>query len=151
MTDFLPAPVSTASSGEADLDLRSVLTILWARKAIIMSVVAAVTLITGLMLLQQPSQYTASTTLMLDTRKTQVVDFESVVSGLTVDEAAVQSEIAILSSRKLAYRVVDVLGLQNDPEFTVMILAKRLCSACWHGWASTAKNRLRRIIQSPKW
>jgi succinoglycan biosynthesis transport protein ExoP len=71
------------------------------------------------------SVYTASTTLMLDTRKTQVVDFESVVSGLNVDEAVVQSEVAILKSRKLAYRVVEALELRKDPEFNPQI-AERL-------------------------
>ena len=125
MTAPLPAPTPLGTLGDHEVDLRSVLNILWARKAIILSVMAVITLVTGLILLQQPSQYTASTTLMLDTRKTQVVDFESVVSGLNVDEAVVQSEVAILRSRKLAYRVVETLGLQNDPEFNPQI-AERL-------------------------
>lgn len=122
-TDSLSSPPPTGMN-DADVDLRTVLNVLWARRAIILSVMGVISLLALLVLLQLPSRYTAKSTLMLDTRTTQVTDFESVVSGLTVDEAVVRSEMAILSSRKLAYRVVESLKLQDDPEFNPQLREK---------------------------
>jgi len=61
--------------------------------------------------------YTATANLMIDTRKESVVDTTAVLSGLSADTGVVDTEVEILKSRHLAERVVDVLKLQNDPEF----------------------------------
>ena len=50
--------------------------------------------------------YTATTNVMIDPRKTNVVNLDAVVSGLNTDAAAVLSEIEILKSRALAEKVV---------------------------------------------
>lgn len=67
--------------------------------------------------LSQTPLYTAETTLLLDTRKTQVIDIQAVMSGLPPDFAAIRSELDILSSSELAKRVVERGGLLTDPEF----------------------------------
>ena len=64
-----------------------------------------------------PRQYTAEAVLQLDTSDTEFADFEAVVSQQDVDELAVASEIYVLASYPVALRVVDELGLTEDPEF----------------------------------
>jgi uncharacterized protein involved in exopolysaccharide biosynthesis/Mrp family chromosome partitioning ATPase len=46
-----------------------------------------------------------------------VVKLDKVVSELPAESGVVDTEAKILSSRELAQRVVDRLGLENDPEF----------------------------------
>lgn len=101
----------------ADLDLPSVLNLLWARRDIIIGIVVSCTLIAILLLLQQKSLYTANTTVMLVTRQNQIVDFQSVISGVKIDESTVRSEIAVMSSNAMAYRVAKSLNLFQDEEF----------------------------------
>ncbi|HEY2068840.1 MAG TPA: exopolysaccharide transport family protein [Rhizomicrobium sp.] len=64
-----------------------------------------------------PTRYSASSMVMLDPRKNNIADASAVVSELPVDPASVQDQIQILTSRDLAGRVIDKLGLANDPEF----------------------------------
>lgn len=61
--------------------------------------------------------YTAETLVMLEHRKTSVVKFEEVLGGLGADMSVMQSEVAVLKSPTFAEKVVDKLGLVNDPEF----------------------------------
>ncbi len=113
MTDQ-PTPAQQSNN---DLDLSSVLNILWGRRDVIAAITVAITLIVTIVLLQLRSEYTATASIMIDSRKTQVTDFESVVSGLQVNDAVVRSEMAIMTSQKLAGRVVKKLDLLQDPEF----------------------------------
>ncbi len=68
---------------------------------------------------QMTPLYTAETLVMLEHRKTSVVNFEEVLSGLGADMSVMQSEVAVLKSPTFAEKVVDKLGLVNDPEFNV--------------------------------
>lgn len=59
----------------------------------------------------------AEATVVLDTREAQVVDIESVMSGLSADSSVVNTEVEVLRSRNLMDRVVGALRLEEDPEF----------------------------------
>lgn len=113
--------VAPAQVEDQEIELRSILAMLRRRKSVILGTVAAVLLVTLLVLIQLTPRYTSSAALMLNTRQQNVVDIESVVSGLDVGPGAlqtgVQSEINIITSRSLARRVVEKLGLMQDPEF----------------------------------
>jgi len=61
--------------------------------------------------------YTATSSVMIDVRKENVVDVNAVLSGLPADSTVVDSEVRVLESRSLAGRVVDALHLDRDPEF----------------------------------
>ena len=113
--------VAPTVAEDREIDLRSILGMLRRRKSVIFGAVAAILLVTLLVLIQLTPRYTSSAELMLNTRQQNVVDIESVVSGLNVEAGAfqtgVQSEINIIMSRSLARRVVERLGLMQDPEF----------------------------------
>jgi succinoglycan biosynthesis transport protein ExoP len=54
---------------------------------------------------------------MLDTRREQVVDMQAVLSNLPSDTFVVDSEVQVLQSPTLAHRVIAKLQLDKDPEF----------------------------------
>ncbi|MBU6372132.1 MAG: polysaccharide biosynthesis tyrosine autokinase [Alphaproteobacteria bacterium] len=62
--------------------------------------------------------YTATAQVQIDMRERRVLgDVESVMSGMSGDTSAVETETQILQSRTLAGRVVDQLKLYADPAF----------------------------------
>ncbi len=61
--------------------------------------------------------YRASAVVMLQTQEQQIVDLQSVMSGMTGDPSEVNSEVEVLRSRGLLGKVVDRLDLTMDPEF----------------------------------
>ena len=68
--------------------------------------------------------YTSSTELALESREEQVIDFDNVISGLSSDEATLNTEIAVLRSRELIGRLVARLELTADPEFNKALREK---------------------------
>ena len=67
--------------------------------------------------LQATPLYTATSSVVLNVRQSQVVDIEAVLSGMPPDSAMVDTEVEVLRSRSIAATVVDQLGLVNVPEF----------------------------------
>lgn len=66
----------------------------------------------------QTSLFSASVVMQVNTRTSQVMDMEAVVTGLPRDPAAFQSELDIIKSRHIAGRVVDRLKLTETTEFS---------------------------------
>lgn len=103
--------------GDTEFDLRELLQTLWRRKMVIISTAVLITAVAILTVLQITPQYTASTKIMLETRQSNVVDIESVLSGMSPEMATVLSEVEVIRSTSLINRVVDKLRLVQDPEF----------------------------------
>jgi succinoglycan biosynthesis transport protein ExoP len=61
--------------------------------------------------------YTATSVVVLENRQEQVVDIESVVTGLGGDQLTINTEVEVLQSRGLIHRLVEELDLVSDPEF----------------------------------
>jgi succinoglycan biosynthesis transport protein ExoP len=85
--------------------------------AVFAVVVAGVIVVT----LEQTPRFTATSYVMIDTRKRDVSKIDAVLSGLPADSSAVDTEVEILKSRSLAGRVVQDLHLDQDPEFNVAL------------------------------
>lgn len=64
-----------------------------------------------------PPSYTATGTLLLDSRKVQLLEKEAVLGEIQVDAAAVQTEVEILKSESISLAVIRKLHLTEDPEF----------------------------------
>jgi len=113
-----------AQPGEADdeIDLMALLATLWRGKFWI-------TLLTGLAVLAggyyvyriAVRKYTSIAVVVLDNRKQSVVDFSNVISGLSGDQASMNTEVAVLHSRNLAMKLVSALDLTRDPEFNAWL------------------------------
>jgi succinoglycan biosynthesis transport protein ExoP len=69
-------------------------------------------------LILTPPRYTAKALLMLDARRAQVFQQQSVVGEINFDDVAVASQVEILKSVNVAVAVVRDQKLSEDPEFT---------------------------------
>ena len=128
----LSRPFGLPAIGDVEIDLRQVLLTLWRRKWVIFGSVMLITTFATLTVFQMTPKYTASAKVMLDTRRNQVIDIESVLSGLSSDAATVLSEMEILNSRSLMERLVRQLGLIDDPEFNGALRPPGFLSATLH-------------------
>lgn len=70
-----------------------------------------------LYLLLTPPSYTAVTTLVIDTRKVQLFQQQSLFNETPVDTGAVETQVEILKSENIALKVIKDLHLEDDPEF----------------------------------
>lgn len=61
--------------------------------------------------------YTSSATLAIEESRPSIVDIESVVSGVSSDSEALNTQLEVLKSRDLLERLAAQLDLKNDPEF----------------------------------
>jgi succinoglycan biosynthesis transport protein ExoP len=104
-------------SGPVRFQFADFVRVIKTRHRLILGVAAACVAMTALVLMLVPTQYSGFAEVMLEQRKNNVADASSVLSSLPTDPASVQNQIQILTSRDLASRVVDRLGLENDPEF----------------------------------
>src|SRR5262245_22764928 len=98
-------------------DVRAFLRLLNRRKWHLAGVTVLVCALAGAFLAQLTPEYRATALVMLDTRKTKVTNTPDVVSGLTLDIPAMQTEIEVLRSVSLLGRVADKLKLDQDPEY----------------------------------
>lgn len=103
--------------GGETVDLVSVFRILWRRKwsVLLMAVLGAVA--ASVFALQLTPTYTATVTLMLDPTRPNYADIEEVVTGLPKDAPVMATQIRLLQSRAFHARVMEDLGLFDDPEF----------------------------------
>lgn len=109
-----PAPVS-----EDDvIDLGALLSTIWRGKWFIAFVTIMAIFAGGYYayMVAVPT-YRSTSVVMLQTQEQQIVDLQSVMSGMTGDSSEVNSEVEVLRSRGLMGKVVDRLDLTRDPEF----------------------------------
>lgn len=104
-------------SSSTRLDFANFARMVWRRKWIIAGFACLVTVLAALFVLQVRPIYVASAKIVLESTQDNVVDIESVVSGIPAEHATILSEMEIIRSGALVRRVVDKLGLVNDPEF----------------------------------
>ncbi len=109
--------LGAAMEEEGSLNLRDLLMTLWRRKLVIMGTSLIVTGFAVLMVMQIVPLYIAEASVVIEPPRTNVIDIESVSPGLSTDWFTQETQAAILGSRVLAEKVVDRLGLVNDPVY----------------------------------
>jgi succinoglycan biosynthesis transport protein ExoP len=70
-----------------------------------------------LYLLITPPNFTAVATLVIDTRKVQLFQQQSLFNDLPADAGTVETQVEILKSENIALKVIKDLHLEDDPEF----------------------------------
>lgn len=106
------------------IGLKDLLMILSRRK---WPLIGTIVLVTGLGVLAAQMMtplYTAQTSVMVDPREQQVVNIESVMSGLAPGAETMESEIEVIRSDALAQRVIAQTGLDRTAEFNPQIAAQ---------------------------
>ena len=111
------SPIAEAQAPD-EIDLRDTALTLWRGKVWIMSasIIGAAFALGYLLFLAVPT-YTASASVALESQQPQVVDLDSVVSGLGGDQSTINTEVEVIRSRRLMSQLVDALNLVDDPEF----------------------------------
>lgn len=118
----VPPDHSSAALSDQGSDLLRLLSLLWNGRWVIGSFTLLAILIGGYYAFAVASaQYTATARLVMEQRQSQVVDLDTVLSGVSTDSAALNTELQYILSRKLIERVVDDLDLVSDPEFNATL------------------------------
>jgi capsular exopolysaccharide synthesis family protein len=99
------------------IDLHHLFGVIRRRANVILGCVMLGTVLATVWIFQLTPRYTAEATVMLDTRKNQMVDFTSLMAGLSGDQSVVRSEMEILKSRALADKVAEKLNIDSWPEY----------------------------------
>lgn len=107
-----------APGSEADtIDLSDLFGVLWRRKWLIMAVAALGTAAAAGVGMRITPEYTATAALMIEPQQSNVVNFQTVIQGLTGDQATLATQVNLLASRDQIERVMDDMRLFEDPEF----------------------------------
>jgi polysaccharide biosynthesis transport protein len=77
-----------------------------------------VSLITGVVTFGLTPQYMATTTILVDSRKTQILKDQEVIGRPGTDNGAIESEAEMVASPGVLRRVAEHLRLDQDKEFT---------------------------------
>ncbi|MBF0307396.1 MAG: hypothetical protein HQL41_17315, partial [Alphaproteobacteria bacterium] len=91
--------------------------LVWRRKMALLGLVALALTMAFLYLRQVTPLYTATATVMIETRRTQVAPIAEVLGGLSSNQFVVEGEVEVIRSRALAEQVIDRLHLLQHPHF----------------------------------
>ncbi|MGF7161651.1 exopolysaccharide transport family protein [Rhodoligotrophos appendicifer] len=108
---------TVAAVEDAEIDLREIMRALRRRWQLIAGTIAVGLALVSLYLMVATPLYTASASILIDTRSKAVFDAEAVLSGMGADTAAIDSQVELIKSTATALRVADKLKLANDVEF----------------------------------
>jgi succinoglycan biosynthesis transport protein ExoP len=112
--DFnIPRPAATSPG-----DLLASLVNLARRRWAILVLIFCLSLACGVIYLMTAApKFLAQAELLIDTRKAQTFQQQSLVTDSTIDSAAVDSQIQVLKSENIATSVIKDLHLTSEPEF----------------------------------
>ena len=123
------SPVVGPAAPDADdeIDLSQIFGTLWrGRMAIVLCALLALGVGWYYVTTVAIPLYPATTTIELETEGSAVIDLESIVSGVSSDRSALNTEIEILRSRALLEEIVGRLDLASDPEFNPDLTVPRV-------------------------
>ncbi|WP_136444015.1 polysaccharide biosynthesis tyrosine autokinase [Pacificoceanicola onchidii] len=127
-TTFSAGRQTSIARGKGDaqdervIDIRALLQVLWRGKLIILIAVVAAILIGGYYAYAVATPlYRSTAVVMLNNRDQEVLNLDSVMGGLSRDSSVVNTEVEVLRSRDLLGKVVDGMGLMEDPEFNTTL------------------------------
>jgi polysaccharide biosynthesis transport protein len=105
----------------AAIDLKDILRILRRRKRVIIALVLVVTTVVGIVAHHLTPYYSATSSVMLDSRGSRVLDVDAVMEGLPQDAATLETQAKFIHSRAHAEKVVERLGLAADERFNPLL------------------------------
>ncbi|MDA9405936.1 polysaccharide biosynthesis tyrosine autokinase [Bradyrhizobium sp. CCBAU 45384] len=84
----------------------------------IVAIVSACVILALLYLFTAAPQFTSTASMVIDTRKVQLFQQQSILGDVAVDSATVETQVEILKSENISLAVIRDLHLIEDPEFT---------------------------------
>ncbi|MEM7519686.1 MAG: polysaccharide biosynthesis tyrosine autokinase [Pseudomonadota bacterium] len=112
----------TAEEPAVQIDFASLLQMCWHRKwTILLSALFFGTIAAYYAFFVAQPRYTSLARLTLEFSGNQIVDFESVVGGISKDAAEINTQLEVLRSERLVREVVKELDLLSDPAFNTAL------------------------------
>lgn len=106
------------ADGSASQTLTSYLDIIRRQFPTMVAIVSACVILALLYLFTAAPQFTSTASMVIDTRKVQLFQQQSVLGDIAVDSATVETQVEILKSENISLAVIRDLHLIDDPEFT---------------------------------
>lgn len=100
-----------------EIDIGTMLRVLWRRKVAFLSIVIAITATTFFCLSQLTPRYAADALVMIEARAPKVLTVESVTPSLTTDTSSLETQSQIIQGPALMQKVIERQRLSEDPEF----------------------------------
>lgn len=128
ITDIGRKPVE-ADFSDDEIDLMALLGTLWRGKWFVVLCVL-IGLALGMLYAFQIAvpKYASSTVLAIQENEPSLIDIPSVVSGVSAESEAINTEIEVIRSRGLMEEVAKKLSLPDDPEFNPTLVESGLLS-----------------------
>jgi len=109
-----PGPPARAT---LEFNLKDFLHQLWRNRRMLAGVILLLTGLAAVVTFQMTPRYKGEALIMIAPPKAKVVGIESLLSGIPFNQDTLNSEIAIIKSRRFARKVIEKLRLDRDPEF----------------------------------
>lgn len=103
---------------EASFDLRALYVRFRRRLPIFLGVVGAIMLAVTVYTFVQPKGYTATASVLIEPRRTNVLAQADVMQGMPTDTASIDTQVEVMRARALVEHMVDRLQLDKDPRFS---------------------------------
>lgn len=107
-----------AADGSASQALTSYLDILRRQFPTMVAIVSVCVILALLYLFTAAPLFTSSASMVIDTRKVQLFQQQSMLGDLAIDSPTVETQVEILKSENISLAVIRELHLTEDPEFT---------------------------------
>jgi uncharacterized protein involved in exopolysaccharide biosynthesis/Mrp family chromosome partitioning ATPase len=117
MTGYGALPAPPVDNALPNFRLAELVALIQNRQRLILHVTIGTVVAAVLLALALPTVWSSSAVVLMDQRRNNVTDISAVLSQLPGDPTTLQNQIQILTSRELAGKVIDRLGLARDPEF----------------------------------
>ena len=117
MTGYGALPAPPVDHTPPNFRLAELVALIQSRHILILRVAIGTVIAAVLLALALPTVWSSSAVVLMEQRKNNVTDISAVLSQLPGDPVTLQNQIQILTSRELARKVIDRLGLARDPEF----------------------------------
>lgn len=109
--DFAEADGSTSQT------LTSYIEIVRRQFPTMVAIVSACVILALLYLFTAAPQFTSTASMVIDTRKVQLFQQQSVLGDIAIDSATVETQVEILKSENISLAVIRDLHLIDDPDF----------------------------------
>ncbi len=107
------------------LDLRRIGNIIWRRKIVVIGCVSVIMMLAYFAIANITPTYVAKTSVVIETRRENVVDIEDVLQDSSLDYFTINTKADIIRSRSIAAKVVDELKLDAHPLYNAALRPKK--------------------------
>ncbi|WP_375308911.1 polysaccharide biosynthesis tyrosine autokinase [Bradyrhizobium sp. A11] len=105
------------ADGSPSQSLTSYLEIIRRQFPTMIAIVSACVILALLYLFTAAPQFTSTASMVIDTRKVQLFQQQSVLGDIAIDSATVETQVEILKSENISLAVIRDLRLIDDPDF----------------------------------